>query len=156
MKRIFLYIVISFITVHAMSQSFDNIVSEFSKAENVDKVNISRFGWNYIKAAFIGNKDASIIRKISSLQILDLEDCSSDTKARFVDRIDNLKDKKYELLMMVKDESSEVLIMSKSRKNKIRELIIIDKKEPTLVWLKGKFSLSDLSSDISQIAKQFK
>lgn len=127
-------------------QALDKVIADFSRKENVEKINIGKIGWNFLKFASVGKKDLSIMKKINSLHLIDLSSCSEETKSLFTERIDKLKDDSYELLLKVKDDEDDIVILSKTKKNKIRELIIIDKNEPMILRLKGKFDLNDLNA----------
>jgi len=145
MKKIFILLIIGFVSIQSYGQSLDKLFSEFSKAENAENVSIGKFGWSFFKLATIGNKDAGIMKKIKSLHVLDLSDCSSSVKIKFAGEMDRLKDKDYELLLMTKDDEDEDLILGNMKNDIIKEVIIIDKTDPTIVRIKGKFKMSDLT-----------
>jgi len=149
MKKIVVCLLIASFSTLLHAQSFDKLVSDFSKAENAERISIGKMGWNFLKMASIGNKDMSIMRKISSVEVVDMSGCTPGVKSRFASEMENLDDKQYEVMLMVKDDEDELLILSKIKKNKIRELIIVDKKDPAVVRLKGKFDMNDLASAAS-------
>jgi len=146
MKKLFICLLIIVVSGQMHCQTLDKVISDFSRVENVEKVSIGKFGWNFLKFASIGNKDLAIMKKISSIQVIDLSECSEDAKRQFSQEIGKINDSNYELMLRVKDDEDEILIFSKIQKEKIRELIIVDKNDPAIVRLKGKFDFNDISS----------
>jgi len=151
MKRIFLILFVSVVTITMYGQDIDKIFSSFSKVAKADNVHIGKFAMSFVKFGAIGNNDADFVRKINSLQVLDLSDCNMDIKRKFADQISKCNMNGYEMLMRVKDDEDDVLIMAKSKKEKIKEFIIIEKGDPAIIRMKGNFSMSDLSD----IAKKY-
>ncbi len=146
MKKLIICLLAVAISGQIQCQTLDKIISDFSKVENVENVNIGKFGCSFLKMASIGNKDLGIVNKISAIHVIDLSGCTREIKNKFANEIDGLNYGKYELLLKAKDEDgNEVLIISKAEKDKIRELVIIDKEDPTIVRLKGNFDLDDLT-----------
>lgn len=147
MKKIIYIFTFILISLSVSAQGVDRLITDYSKLPHVENVNIRKFLFSILKSVIPKDKESSnILNKISSIHVIDLSNCSPPDKARFADSVENLKENKYELLMKVKDKDDKVLIYSKSKKNKIREFVIIcsENKEPTIVQLKGKFSLDDL------------
>ncbi len=147
MKKIIYIFTFILISLSLSAQGVDRLMSDYSKLPHVENVNLRKFLFSIIKSVIPKDKESSnILNKISSIQVIDLSDCSPPDKKRFAESVENLKETKYELLMKVKDEEDNVLIYSKSKKNKIREFVIIccEDKEPAIIKLKGKFSLDDL------------
>lgn len=149
MKQLMICVLSVVFALQVQGQTVDGLIGHYSKAVNVDKVSIGRFGWNFVKLAALGNKEMSIAKKISSVQVMDLSECDEDVKNKFVDEVEKLNDNNYELLMKVKDDEDEVLILSKTEKSKIREFVVISKNDPAVIRLKGKFDLDDIVSAAS-------
>lgn len=149
MKKVITYLFLFAISFSVSSKTLNDIFAEFSKAPHAETVNLGKFVCSFMKMANVGGNHSGLSKKISSISILDLDDCSEDTKLQFAKQIENLEMKGYELLMNVKDESDNVLIMSKSKKEKIKEFIIISVSDPAIIRLKGDFKLNDLA-DVTQ------
>lgn len=149
MKTLFICLLTIMFSVQVQGQTVDKIMKNFSGAKNAESVNIGKTGWNFIKMATIGSDKSGFTKKISSVQVIDLSECAQDVKNKFAREVDDLNDDKYEVLLKAKDDEDEVLILSKMEKSKIRELIIIEKNDPTIVRLKGKFDLNDISAGTS-------
>lgn len=145
MKKRLLYLLLITVSLSASAKTLDDVMAEFSKAPHAEKVNLGKFACSILKISIGSNKDADILKKINSLYVLDLENCSAETKLEFAKQIDNLGMNGYELLMKVKDDQDHVLIMSKSKKDTITEFIIISINDPAIIRLKGNFNPSDLA-----------
>lgn len=147
MKKIIYIFTFILISLSLSAQGVDRLMADYSKLPHVENVNLRKFLFSILKSVIPKDKESSnILHKISSIRVIDLSACSTSDKTRFVESVENLKDTNYELLMKVKDDEDNVLIYSKSKKNKIREFVIIccENKDPVIVKLKGKFSLDDL------------
>ncbi len=144
MKKAVIYLFLFTISLSASSKTLDDILSEFSKAPHAENVNLGKFVFSMMKMLIPNDKDFGFTKKISSMSVLDLESCSTDIKLRFAEQIENLEIDGYEILMKVKDNDDNVLIMSKSKKDRIKEFVIISVNDPAIIKLKGDFDLNDL------------
>lgn len=147
MKKAIIYLFLFMLSLSASSKTLDDIFSEFSKAPHAENINLRKFLFSALKIANWDGKNFN--KKVSSMSVLDLESCSPDIKLQFVEQIENLEMDGYEVLMKVKDDDDNVLIMSKSKKDKIKELVIITVNDQAIIRLKGDFTPNDLS-DITQ------
>ena len=143
MKKAIIYLFLFTLSLSASSKTLDDILSEFAKAPHAEKMNLRRFLFSSLRVMNWGDKD--INKKVNSMSVLDLESCSTETKLQFADQIENMEMNEYEVLMKVKDDDDSVLIMSKSKKDKIKELVIITINDPTIIRLKGSFTPNDLA-----------
>lgn len=143
MKKAIIYLFSFILSFSASGKTLEDIISEFSKAPRAENVNLRKFLFSSLTIANWGSKNFN--KKINSMSVLDLESCSRDTKLQFAEQIENLEIEGYEVLMKVKDDDDNVLIMSKSKKGKVKELVIITVNDPTIIRLKGNFTLSDLA-----------
>ena len=77
--------------------------------------------------------------KLSSVRVLDLDDCSRDVKARFADETDRLEEKGYETLVRVNDDGEKVRICLRRENDYITELLIVNRSDDdaSMVQLKG-------------------
>lgn len=143
MKKAVIYLFLFTLSFSASSKTLDDILSEFSKAPHAEKVNFRKFLFSSLKIANWDGK--GINKKVSSMSILDLESCSTDIKFQFAQQIENMEMDGYELLMKMKDDHDNVLIISKSEKEKVKEMIIITVNDPAIIKLKGDFTPDDLA-----------
>ena len=84
--------------------------------------------------------------KLSSVRVLDLDDCSRDVKARFADETDRLEEKGYETLVRVNDEGEKVRICLRRENDYITELLIVNRSDDdaSMVQLKGHILESEI------------
>lgn len=146
MKRTIYMFTLILLSLSVQAQDLDKLMKDFSQRSNVEHVHLRKFLFSMIKAISPQKDALSVVRKISSVQVVDLTNCSLVDKEDFAKAVSNIKEKNYDLLLQVKDDEDNVLIYSKTKKQKIREMVVInvDFKEPAIVRLKGKFSLDDL------------
>ena len=88
----------------------------------------------------------SMASKLSSVRVLDLDDCSRDVKARFADETDRLEEKGYETLVRVNDDGEKVRICLRRENDYITELLIVNRSDDdaSMVQLKGHILESEI------------
>lgn len=153
MKKIIFGFLLITISISVSGKNLNEIISEFSKAPRADKVSIGSSAWSLIKVGNLGDKD-NFTNKINSLLVLDLEDCSQDVKSNFLKQIENIDINHHDLLMKIKDDTDHVLIFSKSKKDKIKEFILVSVNDPAIIRIKGNFRLDDLADVTKKYAKK--
>lgn len=86
--------------------------------------------------------------KLSSVRVLDLDDCAPVVKQRFAEETANLEDKGYETLISVNDEGEKVRIYLRREKGDITELLIVNRSDDdaSMVQLKGKIKESEIGN----------
>ena len=94
----------------------------------------------------VDNDAKDIAKKVSSISVLELEDCSKKVKDDFAEAVSKLNTGKYETLVKSNDDDEKVNILLKTSKDTIKEMLIvdIDGDEATLVQIKGKIKRSDI------------
>lgn len=94
------------------------------------------------------DEEARLASQISSIKVLDLEECSPAVKERFRKRIGRLDSDQYETLMHVNDAGDKVQILMKQKKDIIKELLIVcgGTDDCALILLKGNFSMDDIDA----------
>ena len=88
----------------------------------------------------------SMASKLSSVRVLDLDDCSRDVKARFADETDRLEEKGYDTLVRVNDDGEKVRICLRRENDYITELLIVNRSDDdaSMVQLKGHILESEI------------
>lgn len=154
MKKLFLTMCLVIVAHTAFAQIAGSLIDQFKNEPKAEFVHIPRLmmamgkitpkGGIYDKDDPAGN---DIIKKISSMRMLDLGCCSPDTKQRFQNAIANLNTKGYEELIHANDDGDNTRILTKMKGGKICELLILNgsNDDCTVVELKGKIRTSDLS-----------
>ena len=135
-----------------VAQNISSIMNEFKNEQNAECIHISPFMMS-IGKLFMGNEEGTdIARKVKSIRILDLEDCSADVKERFVKRVDKLTPKGYETLMQVNDNGEKVRIMTKTKNNTIHEMLIfcIENKDCSLIQMNCKIKKEDIAQLVNE------
>lgn len=138
----------------ASAQNVDEIFSEFASESEATCVKVNPFMMWFGKAFMGGGEDARIARKVTSVRVLDIEDCGDAVKARFRSRMDGLAGGELEELVRVNDEGEKVRVFAHIDKDKIRKMLVLCDDDCTLVEINGKFDMNDLSGVIdSQVPK---
>ena len=132
----------------------NDVFNEFKKTEHADYVSVSPFLMKLGKL-LVKHEDKEaydIIRHINSVQVLDLEDCSTAVKQRFARSIALLDHDGYETMMRVNDEGEKVNILAKTKRGVIREMLIVcnGPEDCVLVRIKGKIKESDIDKLVEQ------
>lgn len=142
----------------SQAQNVDALFKEFKDADNVEYVHLPkilmRLGGKLICSAAEDADDrmvANLARRINSLRVLDMDDCSKTVRQRFTHALDRLTTAGYEELIRVSDDGDRVRIMSRSKGGRIRELVIIKggNDDCALVQLKLNISRAELDRLLS-------
>ncbi|WP_178795043.1 DUF4252 domain-containing protein [Bacteroidaceae bacterium] len=134
------------------AQSINSLFNEFGSEKNADCVKVSSFMMSIGKMFAGHDKDAEIIGKIKSIRVLDLDDCPTNVKERFNKKANKLSLDGYEELMRVNDDGDKVRILMKTKKEVIRELLLVctGNDDCTLVQINGKFTKDDIDQLVNQ------
>ena len=87
------------------------------------------------------------IKGIKSVKVLDMEDCTQEVKAEFLQEAKKLKLSGYETLLQTKEDGEEVQLIAKMDEENINDLIILitGKDECGLTLMKGKIKKEDIN-----------
>lgn len=152
MKKYIFTLLLLFVCHLGFGQSIDGLFQEFGNEKNAECVKVSPFMMS-LGRIFAGNdKDASIIGKIKSLKVLDLEGCSTNVKERFSKKVNKQKWNGYEELIRVNDEGEKVRVLMKIKKETIRQLLFVctGNDDCTLVQINGKFTKDDIDQLVNE------
>lgn len=162
MKKIFILIFILALgqislTASAKGASSDDIFTEFSSEKDAEYVNVNSF-MMWLGKQFAGDgADADIVKKIKSVRVLDLEDCSPTVKNRFSKRVNDLDQKGYEEMVRVNDNGERVKILARKNGDIINRMLIVcsSNDDCALVEVNGKFTMDDITGVVnSQTGKK--
>lgn len=137
----------------SQAQNVDALFKEFKDAANAEYVHLPKmlikFGAKVTRSNAEDADDrraADLVKKIEAVRVLDLDDCPRSVKSRFVRAIAHLDTAGYEELVRVNDEGQRVRIMTKSKNDRIRELVVVngDGEDCQLVQLKVNVSPEDV------------
>ena len=160
MKKICVCLVLIFaLSSLTYSQSASEIIHQFSKSKDVQRIHIGRVGMFFVKILSSNEAELhSLAKGIKSLEVLALnDDCKNEKKNEHQNNLKTLQDDEhYATLLTVKDDDDNVRIMLRREKDVIRELILIvcDTDDIAVVKLKGKIKETDLKNTIAQYNKK--
>lgn len=136
----------------SQAQTVDGIFREFRGEEDAVCMKVP---WLPIKliGLFADDEAGQIASRINSIRVMDLSDCPTQVQERFAAKMERLKLKGYEPLLVVKDGGSRVRMWGKMKGEKIKELLIGvsgDDNEPALIRIKGNLRMDDLNFTMSE------
>lgn len=147
------YLLIMLFSVQAVwAGNVNSIINEFKDADKAEYVSVP---WVLMKLGhiFMDKDDKNdIAARLSSVRVLDLEECSSRIKAKFTKRIATLNRHGYETLVRAKDDDGSVKILAKGKKDIIKELLIVcgGNEDCALILLKGNIRQEDIDKLVQQ------
>jgi hypothetical protein len=99
-----------------------------------------------------------IAKSISSMKVLDLEDCSSKVKTRFNEKVNNLQLEGYETMIQTIENGEKVRILTRMENDAIRELLIVctGNDDCALIQLNGKIKKEDIAELVNEETKKRK
>lgn len=166
MKRILLIAAVLFGTLTGFasrqsgSDGVSNLFWDFMYCKNAEYVHVPKL---LLKLAAVAmddedKEDMKFLKRISSVRVLDLEECSEKIKRDFTERIKKFKAKGYEELVRQKSKDENTLVLIKMKKEYIRELVVItcDEEDCTLVQIKGKIHPDEVEDVIEHQGRNAK
>lgn len=152
MKKIIAVMVLMLGFQMSQAQTVDGIFREFRGEEDAVCMKVP---WLPIKliGLFADDEAGQIASRINSIRVMDLSDCPTQVQERFAAKMERLKLKGYEPLLVVKDDGSRVRMWGKMKGEKIKELLIGvsgDDNEPALIRIKGNLRMDDLNFTMSE------
>ena len=146
MKKIIATLALIIACQSTFAQNIDTLFEKFSKEQQAESVSIPPFMMSLGKL-FMSNEDLSIAKGISSLRILDLEDCPTNVKERFSEQVNKLHLEGYEPMIQVNEDGEKVRIFALPYKDSIKELLLVcsGKDDCALIQMKGKIKKEDIN-----------
>lgn len=127
------------------AQTVNGLFNRYEDEAGAEYINLGPLLMTFVKMiAADKSEEGRVIKSIKSVKVLDLEDCSKDVREEFAQKARNLNQEKMELLMQVKDDGENVGIWGKTKKNTVRQLLIIT--DDKMVQIKGKFDLDKIAN----------
>lgn len=127
-----------------------DVFSEFKDKKNAEYVHVPRMlvkmGMALAKNVD-GDENMDILRHISSVKVLDMEECDTEAKREFAEAVGQLRFDGYELLTRVKDETDNVSVYVRKKGSYIRELLVVNsgRDDCMMVSVKGKIHEKDIN-----------
>ena len=149
MKKIIATLALIIACQATFAQNIDTLFSQFKDKEGADYMNIPTLMLKFMRTFTKNNNDKSyrFIKGIKSVKVLDMEDCTQEVKAEFLQEVQNLNLNGYETLLQTKEDGEEVQLIAKMDEENINDLIILitGKDECGLTLMKGKIKKEDIN-----------
>ena len=141
---IILLTIVCFSSAMYSQQSVDRIFAEFAKEKGVVRVGLGKFTMS-LASLFTD------VMGVDGVEVLSFDECNLSVKERLNAAITSLKDKDYETLISVNEDTERTKILVKTDGESIRELIVMTSgDDPVLVRIKGKIKPSDIENVINK------
>ena len=149
MKKIIATLALIIACQATFAQNIDTLFSQFKDKEGADYMNIPTLMLKFMRTFTKNNNDKSyrFIKGIKSVKVLDMEDCTQEVKAEFLQEVQKLNLNGYETLLQTKEDGEEVQLIAKMDKENINDLIILitGKDDCGLTLMKGKIKKEDIN-----------
>ena len=149
MKKIIATLALIIACQATFAQNIDTLFSQFKDKEGADYMNIPTLMLKFMRTFTKSNNDKSyrFIKGIKSVKVLDMEDCTQEVKAEFLQEVQKLHLNGYETLVQTKEDGEEVQLIAKMDEENINDLIILitGKDECGLTLMKGKIKKEDIN-----------
>ena len=149
MKKIIATLALLIACQATFAQNIDTLFSQFKDKEGADYMNIPTLMLKFMRTFTKSNNDKSyrFIKGIKSVKVLDMEDCTQEVKAEFLQEVQKLNLNGYETLVQTKEDGEEVQLIAKMDEENINDLIILitGKDECGLTLMKGKIKKEDIN-----------
>ena len=149
MKKIIATLALIIACQATFAQNIDTLFSQFKDKEGADYMNIPTLMLKFMRTFTKSNNDKSyrFIKGIKSVKVLDMEDCTQEVKAEFLQEAKKLKLSGYETLLQTKEDGEEVQLIAKMDEENINDLIILitGKDDCGLTFMKGKIKKEDIN-----------
>ena len=149
MKKIIATLALIIACQATFAQNIDTLFSQFKDKEGADYMNIPTLMLKFMRTFTKSNNDKSyrFIKGVKSVKVLDMEDCTQEVKAEFLQEIQKLHLNGYETLLQTKEDGEEVQLIAKMDEENINDLIILitGKDDCGLTLMKGKIKKEDIN-----------
>ena len=149
MKKIIATLALIIACQATFAQNIDTLFSQFKDKEGADYMNIPTLMLKFMRTFTKNNNDKSyrFIKGIKSVKVLDMEDCTQEVKAEFLQEVQKLHLNGYETLLQTKEDGEEVQLIAKMDEENINDLIILitGKDDCGLTLMKGKIKKEDIN-----------
>ena len=149
MKKIIATLALIIACQATFAQNIDTLFSQFKDKEGADYMNIPTLMLKFMRTFTKSNNDKSyrFIKGVKSVKVLDMEDCTQEVKAEFLQEAKKLKLSGYETLLKTKEDGEEVQLIAKMDEENINDLIILitGKDDCGLTLMKGKIKKEDIN-----------
>lgn len=151
MKKIIATLALIIACQATFAQNIDTLFDKFGKEYQAESISISPFMMSLGKL-FMDKDTPTIAKRIKSMKVLDLEDCTNLVKEQFLTEVNNLSLDGYEQMMQINEDGEKVRIFALPYKDGIKELLFVCTGEDdcTLVQMKGKIPREDIARLVNE------
>ncbi len=145
MKKMIVAMVLMLGFQMSQAQTLGGLFQEFGNEEDAVCLKVPWLPMRLV-GLLVDDEAKPIIKRISSVRVLEMSDCSSEVQERFATKMKRMKMKDYEPLLTVKEDDSHVKMWGKMNDESISELVIgvYGDGEAVLCAIKGRLSMDDL------------
>lgn len=167
MKKITMFLMLALMAVQTLSaKSMKSLIDEYRGENHAEYTYVSPAMMLLAKAAVKQySKEASdMLKNVTSVRILRLDDCKTKVKKRFCKEIANLDEEEYQPLVMTAsakrstDKDFQVLI--KADAESVSEVVVLStsKDDCSMIQVEGNIALSDIQKviDSTQVLENVK
>lgn len=141
------------------NNNVDRLFKDFASETSAEYVKVPRFlMWVGTTFASGDESESRIAKKIKGVRVLELSDCNEDVKARFCDRVNDLRTEGLEEIVRMNDSGEKVRIYGKVKGDDIKDLLVFcgDRDgDCVLVEIKGKFGMGDIADIMDTQVKKY-
>lgn len=157
MKRILILFAFSISVLGSSAQSVEALFRQYKSEKNVEYIHIPRFIMSMAKMLTKAElEEAKALKAISSIRVLNLEECSPIVRQNFQKTLQTFHPSGYTPIIFSKEADETNYIYVKEKKGYIRELLILsaDKQDGTIVHIKGRIKPDEVNTVVKQNAKK--
>lgn len=157
MKRILILFAFSISVLGSSAQSVEALFRQYKSEKNVEYIHIPRFIMSMAKMLTKAElEEAKALKAISSIRVLNLEECSPIVRQNFQKTLQTFHPSGYTPIIFSKEADETNYIYVKEKKGYIRELLILsaDKQDGAIVHIKGRISPDEVNTVVKQNTKK--
>lgn len=156
-RRIILAALMALMTMSAGAQSAKSLISEFRHAKGAEYVHVPRLLFS-IAGRMAKKEDAeqaALTKSLHSIRTLQIDNCKDKTRRKIMERASKLSKSGYLEIIRSNEDGESNIIMTLSRKDELRELVIVscEKKECSIVLITGRLKPSTILKLVEQNRK---
>ena len=149
----------------AAAQTPKQLYRQFKKCDGAHSIFVPRLLFRI--GGIIANKEAEdeddkkgarLLKRIHAVRILSMDECSAHDCEAFQNALKHINTKGYDTVVYQKEDSEHVRILTKIKKERIRELVIINtaESEGNIILLRCNISPNDIATLVSDVKKMRK
>lgn len=157
MKRILILFAFSISVLGSSAQSVEALFRQYKSEKNVEYIHIPRFIMSMAKMLTKAElEEAKALKAISSIRVLNLEECSPIVRQNFQKTLQTFHPSGYTPIIFSKEADEPNYIYVKEKKGYIRELLILsaDKQDGSIVHIKGRIKPEEVNTVVKQNTKK--